>query len=320
MKKSSIGIKERLKKTNPVLYFIILLAIVFSFFSDNYLTLRNLVVILQQGSVLLVVASAATFIIISGGLDLSLGGILTLSGVVTAIAVNAGLPISLCFVIGALTGFVCGAVNGLFISFAGMKPFITTLGTQGVFYGLALALTNSQGIRVSDPSFIFFGDLVKRYIPMAAISCGVIFVAAIFIQNHTRLGRYTFAIGGNEEGARLSGVNVKFWKWFIYSFAGLLTGLGAVILVARLEVADPIVGDSWEFEAIAASILGGTSMNIGKGDVKGTLIGVLLFTMIRSGLNVIRVPSMWQSAIIGTFFILAIIFQVGFSSRRTKKA
>lgn len=303
-----------IKRIPAVLWVVLALVVVFSFFSRNYLTTRNLLILLQQGAVLLVISTAATFVIISGGLDLSLGAVMTLAGVFTALAVNAGFPLPAVVAIGAVTGLACGAVNGVLISYAGMEPFIATLGMQGLLYGISLALTNKEGIPVSDEAFIFIGDLVNRTVPMAAVSCGLIFFLAVFVQNHTLLGRYTFAIGGNEEGARLSGVETRFWKWAIYSFAGFLTGLGAVVLVARLEVADPIVGVQWEFEAIAAAILGGTSLRIGRGDVRGTIVGVMLITIIRSGLNVVRVPSVWQPAIIGTIIILSIVFQVWIST------
>lgn len=312
-------IKTVFKQVPIVTWFVLLMVIVFSFFSDQYLTMRNLRILLQQGSVLLVVASAATFIIISGGMDLSLGGILTLSGVSVALAVNAGLPIILVIIIGAFTGFLCGAFNGLLISYCGMQPFIVTLGTQGIFYGCALAATNRVGIPIYDESFITMGSLINRTIPMAFICCFVLYLFAIFIQNRTRLGRYIYVIGGNSEGGRLSGINIKFWKWLNYAFAGMLTGLAAVILVARLEVADPLVGTKWEFEAIAASIIGGTSMNIGKGSVRGTIVGVALLTVLRSGLNVIRIPSIWQPAIIGVVIIMAIVFQVSISTKEMKK-
>ena len=302
------------RKIPAVLWVVLLLVVVFSFFSRNYLTTRNLLILLQQGAVLLVISTAATFVIISGGLDLSLGAIMTVAGVFTALAVNAGLPIIAVILVGALTGLVCGAINGTLISYAGMEPFIATLGMQGVLYGISLAMTNKEGIPVANERFIFLGDLVNRSIPMAAISCALIFLFAVFVQNHTLLGRYTFAIGGNEEGSRLSGVETRFWKWMIYVFAGFLTGLGAVVLVARLEVADPIVGMQWEFEAIAAAILGGTSLRIGRGDVRGTIVGVMLITIIRSGLNVVRMPSVWQPAIIGTIIILSIVFQVWIST------
>lgn len=312
-------VRSVFKKIPIVVWFIVLLIVVFSLISKQYLTIRNLLILLQQGSVLLVVASAATFVIISGGLDLSLGGVLTLSGVTTALALNAGLPIPVVILVGAFTGVACGAINGVLISYCGLQPFIVTLGTQGVFYGFALVATNKVGIPVSNESFIFLGSLVNKAIPMAAVCCAIIYIFAIIVQDHTRLGRYVFAIGGNAEGSRLSGINTRFWKWVVYTFAGFLTGLAAVILVARLEVADPLVGMKWEFEAIAATILGGTSLNIGRGDVKGTIVGVALLTVIRSGLNVIRIPSLWQPAIIGAVIIIAIVFQVSITSKEMKK-
>ncbi len=312
-------VRSAFKKIPIVVWFILLLVILFSCITDQYLTMRNLLILLQQGSVLLVVSAAATFVIISGGLDLSLGGILTLSGVTVAVALNAGFAIPVAILLGALTGFACGAVNGFLISYCGLQPFIVTLGTQGVFYGFALVATDKVGIPISNEAFIFLGSLINKAIPMAAICCLVIFIFAIVVQDHTRLGRYLFAIGGNVEGARLSGINTRFWRWVVFAFAGFLTGLGACVLVARLEVADPLVGQKWEFEAIAATILGGTSLNIGKGDVKGTVVGVALLTVIRSGLNVIRIPSLWQPAIIGAVIILAIVFQVSITSKEIKK-
>lgn len=308
-----------IKRLPIVMWFVLLLIIGFSFVSEQYLTVRNLMILLQQGAVLLVVASAATYVIISGGLDLSLGGILTASGVTVALALNAGVPIPFVILVGAISGFIFGSLNGFLISYCGLQPFIVTLGTQGVFFGFALVITNRLGIPVANESFIVLGSLVTKVIPMAAICCLIIYIFAIVVQDHTRLGRYLFAIGGNDEGARLSGINTKFWKYMVYAFAGLLVGLAAVVLVARLEVADPLVGVKWEFEAIAATILGGTSLNIGKGDVKGTVIGVALLTVIRSGLNVIRVPSIWQPAIIGVVIIMAIVFQISISTKEMRK-
>lgn len=301
------------------MWVIIALMVYFSFMSGRYLTIRNLVILLQQGAVLAVISAAATVVIISGGLDLSLGGVMTLAGVMCAIALNAGLGVPVSIVTGMVTGTLCGAVTGTLVAVVGMRPFIATLGMQGVLYGVALALTDKEGIPIDEPGFIFLGDLVARYIPMAAISCAVVFAIAIFVQNHTRFGRFVYAIGGNEEGTRLSGVGTSFWKWMVYTYAGTLAGIGGVILAARLEVADPIVGMKWEFEAIAATILGGTSLRIGRGDVRGTLIGVLLITVVRSGLNVARIPSIWQPAIIGTVIIVSIVFQVWISSRELTK-
>lgn len=312
-------VRSILKRVPIVAWFILLLVIIFSLMSKQYLSVRNLLILLQQGSILLVVATGATIVIISGGLDLSAGAILTLSGVTVALSLNAGVPIPIVILIGALTGLLCGAINGILISYCGLQPFIVTLGTQGLFFSLALVTTAKVGIPVSNENFIFIGSLVNNTIPMAAICCLIIFVFAIVVQDRTRLGRYMFAIGGNTEGARLSGINTRFWKWVAYAFAGFLTGLAAVILVARLEVADPLVGQQWEFQAIAAAILGGTSLDIGKGDVKGTVVGVALLTVMRSGLNVVRIPSLWQPAIIGIIIIMAIVFQVSITAKELKK-
>lgn len=313
-------IKSIIKKVPLILWALLVLIIFFSFRSDQYFTLRNLITLLQQGSALLVVASAATFIIISGGLDLSLGAILTVSGITAALCITVGLPIIAAFIAGSLTGFVCGAINGVLISYCKLPPFITTLGTQGIFYGAALLLTNNEGIVIYDEKFLLLGATLNRYIPMAFICCGLLYVFIIIVQDRTRFGRYLFAIGGNAEGARLSGINTAFWKFFVYAFAGLVTGMAAVILTSRLEVADPLVGQKWEFEAIACAIFGGTSMNIGKGDVKGTILGVALLTIVRSGMNVIRIPSIWQPALLGTIMILAIVFQVRMQLVEEKKS
>lgn len=311
-------IKQVLHKIPLLIWFILILIVIFSMRSNQYLTYRNLLILLQQGSVLLIVASAATFVIISGGLDLSLGATLTLGGITAALAVTGGMPILLVFVVGAVTGAACGAINGFFISYCNLPPFITTLGTQGIFYGIALVLTNKEGIVIYDEAFLKIGATLNRKIPMAFICCLILYIIIIFIQDRTRFGRYLYAIGGNAEGARLSGVHTRFWKFMIYVFAGLVTGLAAVILTSRLEVADPIVGKKWEFEAICCAILGGTSMNIGKGDVKGTILGVALLTIIRSGMNVIRIPSIWQPAILGTVLILSIVFEVRASMKEEK--
>jgi len=289
--------------------------IVFGFLSPRFLSFHNIVNLFQQGAVLLVVSAAATLVILSEGLDLSLGGVLTLSGITSVLALNNGVPVALAILIGVLTGLSCGAVTGVLISVCQMPPFIATLGIQGVYYGLSLVLTNSVAILTRNQTFIFFGSRIG-YIPMAAI-CGVsIFVCVLYVFHNTRFGRYVVAIGGNEAGTRLSGVNTVFWKWLIYTVAGGITGLAGVLLASRLEAADPIVGVGWEFDAIAATILGGTSFQKGKGGVAGTALGVLLITVVRNGLNVIGTPSILQPALIGTILIVAIVIQVGISMRK----
>ena len=312
-------ILRRLKSVSPVLWAVIAMAIGFGLISKRYFSLNNFINILQQGAVLLIISSAATVVILSGGLDLSLGGVMTLSGIAAVLALSMKMPVPVAVAAGILMGAVCGAVTGSLIAFCRMPPFIATLGIQGVFYGLALVMTNSQAIFTRNKNFLLLGGKVARYIPMAAVLAAVIFFLVWFVLHHTRFGRYVIAIGGNEAGARLSGVNTTFWKWMVYVFAGLVAGIGGVILASRLEAADPIVGVGWEFDAITATILGGTSFQKGKGDVSGTIIGVLLITVLRNGLNVISTPSMLQPALIGTILIIAIVFQVGFQGKKKVK-
>lgn len=305
-----------LGKISPVLWVVITLMVTFSIISDRYYTPNNFINILQQGAVLLIVSLAATMVILSEGLDLSLGGLLTVSGITTVMSLEAGAPVPVAILVGLLTGIVGGSITGALVSFGKMPPFIATLGMQGVYFGLSLVVTDSVAIFTSNRAFTFLGDKIANYIPMAAIFAGLVFFMVWMVLHHTVFGRYVISIGGNEDGARLSGVNTNFWKWFVYVFAGFVTSIGGVVLAARLEVADPIVGVGWEFEAIAATILGGTSFQKGKGNVTGTIIGVALISVVRNGLNVIGTPSLWQPALIGTIIIMAIVFQVWFVSRK----
>lgn len=301
---------RRVLDTPKVLWVNIALIIGFSLISSHYFTLHNAINIMQQGAVLLVITSAMTVVILSEGLDLSLGAVMTMAGVTTVLALNAGWPVPLAILVGILTGTLLGAITGTLIAVFNMSPFIATLGMQGVIYGFSLALTDSKAIFTDNAAFLVIGARIGKYVPVAAILCGLIFIAVWATLHHTKFGRYVIALGGNEAGARLSGVNTAFWKWFVYVFAGTVTALGGIILTARLEVADPIVGVGWEFDAIAATVLGGTALTRGKGDVSGSILGVLLIMLLRNGMNVVKTPPIWQPALLGTIIILAIAFQV----------
>ena len=289
--------------------------IIFAMISDRYMTVHNMINILQQGSVLLIVSAAMTMVILSEGLDLTLGAVMTMAGIVSVLALRAGWSVPMAVIFGILSGAFMGALTGTLVAIYKMPPFIATLGMQGVIYGFTLAFTNSAAIFTSNPDFIVLGSKIGNYIPVAAIFAAIIFVAVWAILHHTKFGRYTVAIGGNEAGTRLSGVNTTFWKWFVYVFAGIVSAIGGIILAARLEAADPIVGVGWEFDAIAATILGGTSFTKGKGDVSGTVLGVLLITVLRNGMNVVGTPTIWQPALTGTSIIFAIAFQGWMSMR-----
>jgi len=299
-------LKQGFKKIPLILVFILALVVVFSLKTKQYLTYRNLLVLLQQGSVLLIVASSATFIIISGGLDLSLGAILTLSGITAALAVTAGVPIPVVFVVGALTGAVCGLLNGWLISCCGLPPFITTLGTQGIFYGIALVLTNKEGIVIYDEAFLTIGATLNRKIPMAFLCCLVLYIIMILVQDRTRFGRYLFAIGGNEEGARISGVRVNRVKRLVYSLSGLMAAISGIAMAARLGVGQSTAGQSYEMDAIAATVIGGASLSGGSGSIVGAIIGAAIMGVLRNGLVLLDVSAYWQQTVIGAVIILAV--------------
>jgi len=305
---------------------ILLMMTVFTAINPRYLTLDNVVNIVLQNAVLLILALGATLVILSEGIDLSLGSVLTLSGVTCvfvmkrlmesgssdASAMIAGV------MVGLLTGTLMGTITGGLVSIGGMPSFIASLGMMGVGGALSLVLANSTAIYISNPIFSFFGEKLDKfidlplmqYLSMPTFIAVFVFSLVWVMLYHTPFGRCIVAIGGNESGARLSGVNTILWKWMVYVVAGVLAAISGITLAARLEAADSIVGVGWEFDAIAAAILGGTSFARGKGGIGGTVLGVLVIGVTRNGLNVIGVPSLWQPALTGTIIILAIVFEV----------
>lgn len=305
---------------------ILVMMTVFTAINPRYFTLDNVVNIVLQNAVLLILALGATLVILSEGIDLSLGSVLTLSGVTCvyvmkrlmesgssdASAMIAGV------MIGLLTGTLMGTITGGLVSIGGMPSFIASLGMMGVGGALALVLANSTAIYISNPIFSFFGEKLDKfidlplmqYLSMPTFIAVFVFSLVWVMLYHTPFGRCIVAIGGNESGARLSGVNTILWKWMVYVVAGVLAAISGITLAARLEAADSIVGVGWEFDAIAAAILGGTSFARGKGGIGGTVLGVLVIGVTRNGLNVIGVPSLWQPALTGTIIILAIVFEV----------
>ena len=305
---------------------ILVMMTVFTAVNPRYLTLDNVVNIVLQNAVLLILALGATLVILSEGIDLSLGSVLTLSGVTCvfvmkrlmesgssdASAMMAGV------MVGLLTGTLMGTITGALVSIGGMPSFIASLGMMGVGGALALVLANSTAIYISNPIFSFFGEKLDKsidaplmqYLSMPTFIAVFVFSIVWVMLYHTPFGRCIVAIGGNESGARLSGVNTILWKWMVYVVAGVLAAVSGITLAARLEAADSIVGVGWEFDAIAAAILGGTSFVRGKGGIGGTVLGVLVIGVTRNGLNVTGVPSLWQPALTGTIIILAIVFEV----------
>lgn len=313
-KKSEFSIKSALQQ---FLAFgsLILLIIIFSIASSNFFQFSNLVGILLSTAVIGVLALGSTFVIITGGIDLSVGTVMTLSAVMTGVFItNMGLPVYIGIIGGLLTGAVCGLISGVAIARFGIPPFIATLAMMMIAKGLALVISGTKPIYFTQSeSFIKIsqGSELGKLIPGFEIPNAVLifFVAAIIgsiLLTRTILGRYNFAIGSNEEATRLSGVNVRNWKIVIYTLTGVFTGLAGILMASRLNSAQPSLGMGYELEAIAAVIIGGTSLSGGKGTIIGTVIGALIMSVLTNGLRILSVPQEWQTVVVGVVILLAV--------------
>jgi ribose transport system permease protein len=291
------------------------LALVLWALTPHFLTISNLLNIAEQATIIAIIAVGMTFVIITGGIDLSVGSVLAFAGVVMASVLHSGLPLPLALVVGLGAGLLCGLVNGLLITVGRLPPFIATLGMMSVARGAALMFTEGRPISGFSESFrsLATGEVLR--VPAPVIIMIGVYVIAHFVLRRTKLGRYTYAIGGNEEAALLSGINVKLYKTMVYGLAGLLSGLAAILLTARLNSAQPIAGMSYELDAIAATVIGGTSLLGGEGTVVGTLIGALIMAVLRNGLNLLGVSSFIQQIVIGTVIIVAVLIDMALKRR-----
>lgn len=286
---------------------LVALCILFSILSPYFFTTSNLLNVAQQSAIIAVISVGMTFVIITAGIDLSVGSVLAFSGVVMASVLHTGLPIPVGILAGLLIGFGCGMVNGLLVTYGSIPPFIATLGMMSIARGAGLWYTDGRPISGFDDSFRFLATGEVFHIPVPVIIMVIVYVIAHFVLTRTKMGRYTYAIGGNEKAAVLSGINIKFYLNIIYGIAGLLSALAAVMLTARLNSAQPIAGIMYELDAIAATVIGGTSLFGGKGTVIGTLIGALIIGVLRNGLNLLGVSSFIQQIVIGSVIIGAIL-------------
>ncbi|GAB4518177.1 MAG: ABC transporter permease [Anaerolineae bacterium] len=273
-----------------------------------FLTTRNLLSVLQQASINAIIAVGMTYVIISGGIDLSVGSIVALVGVIAAqLMRDANIGPVGGFAVAVSVGILCGVFNGWLITVFKLSPFIATLGTMGIFRGIAMVLAQGRSVYGFDRSFlqIFAGRVGD--VPVSVIV--MILVAVIFwlVLRYTKFGKYTIAIGGNEETAKLAGIPVNRYKLGIYSLGGFLTGIGGALLLARLSSGDPTFGRLFELDAIAATVMGGTSLSGGEGSIAGTIVGALIISLVRNAQNLYNVPGFWQEFIVGSVIVLAVM-------------
>jgi len=298
---------------------LIVIVIVFSLLSPNFLQFDNVVGILIATTVNGILALGVTFVIISGSIDLSVGTVMTLSAVMTAVFITVWqLPVPVGIVAGIATGGLAGLVNGVLVARLKIPSFIATLGMLNVAKGLALVISGLKPIYFNDtPEFnrAAMGSVVGGIVPGLEIPnlVVVLFVSALaasLILSKTILGRFTFALGSNEEAARLSGVNVDAWKMAVFTVCGLFSGVAGVLIGARLNSAQPSLGQGYELDAIAAAVIGGTSLSGGEGSILGTVIGAFIISTLTNGLRILSVPQEWQTVVTGGIVIVAVYLDI----------
>ncbi len=307
--------------TQRVLAFaaLIILIIGFSLGSENFLQFRNISGIFLATAVNGILALGVTFVIITGGIDLSIGTVMTFAAVMMGVFITDwGWPVEIGILGGVLAGGLAGLINGFVIAKMKVPPFVATLGMMYIAKGLSLIIaelapiyfTSVEGFQAIATGSIL-GNLIPGFnIPNAVLIMFAAGIVSSFILFKTTLGRYTFAIGSNEEATRLSGVNVDRWKILVYTVSGLLAGLGGVVMSARVNSAQPSLGQGYELDAIAAVVIGGTSLSGGEGSIVGTIIGAFVISVLTNGLRIMSVPQEWQIVITGCIIIVAVYFDM----------
>jgi ribose transport system permease protein len=295
-------------RKNPALVGFIFLFILLSIFTNSFFNISNIVNVLRQVSIMAILGFGMTMVIISGGIDLSVGSIFALSAVVMASIVKEG-KVLLGIIVGLLIGAIMGLFNGIVISKGKIQPFIVTLATMTIGRSLTLAYTQGIPISLFPNSFRFIGRGDVFGIPVPVIIMFGVFFLVLYILKKTKLGLYIYSIGGNEEATKLSGVNVDRYKIIVYTISGIFSAVSAMILTARLNSAQPTFGQGYELDAIATVVLGGASLSGGSGEVLGTLFGALLLGTINNGMNLMNISPFYQDLVKGAIILLAVLLE-----------
>ncbi len=275
--------------------------------SEYFVTVKNLFNVLRQISTNLLLACGMTMVIILGGIDLSVGSVIALSGVLAAGGVvRYNLPIVPAMLLGVLIGIIFGLFNGFVISKTTIPPFIVTLATMNIARGLAGVYTGGSPVRVVTKEWQWIGAGYVAGVPVPVIIMIIVFIVSLLIINRTKMGRYIYAVGGNNLAATYSGINVSTVKFFVYTYSGIMAGIAGIILASRMYSGQPTAGEGAEMDAIAAVVVGGTSMAGGSGKLGGTLIGALIIGILNNGLNLMNVNSFWQTVVKGIVILLAV--------------
>lgn len=302
--------KTKLSKAKPLLG-LILIVVVVSIISPNFLSKGNLLTVLRQTSINAIIAAGMTFVILTAGIDLSVGSILGFSGAICAYLLTNGTNVFISFLAAILVGALFGLFNGVVITKGKVQPFIATLATMILLRGATMVFTNGKPIAVKGESatkilrYIARGDILG--IPVAVIMMVIIFAICYHILHNTKYGRHIYAVGGNEQAALLSGVNTDRVKMLAYMISGILASIAGIIVLARLSSAQPTAGDGYELDAIAAVVLGGTSLAGGQGAILGTIVGALIIGILNNALNLLDVQSYYQMIVRAIVILIAVL-------------
>lgn len=305
-------LQQLLTSLPGAVYLLVLASVVLGFSTPNFFSTSNLTNIALQVAVLVIVALGMTLVILTEGIDLSLGPLLGLCGVVMALLTVNGWPLWFGMFVSIAIAVVFGFVNGALVSYVLLPPFIVTLGTFGIAQSIATMLTAGDSVTRLPAGLRWFNDGIFLGLPVPLIVTILLFAFTWALLYRTQFGRFVFAIGGNKQALILAGINARFYQMLVYVFAAVMTAIASFIMTARMNAAHPTIGIGLEFDAIAAVILGGTSFEKGRGGITGTLIGAFAVGVLRNGLNLLGVAAEWQVAIIG----LIIISAVGLDSLR----
>lgn len=303
--------KLKLGRESGIITALIVLVIIFGILDPIYLSTSNMIDIIKQSTINGLLAIGMTLVIITGGIDLSVGSTFAIAIVSVGKFLNAGINIYLAVFLGLLIGFILGAVNGIIITKIKLQPFIVTLGTMSVYRGISYIITN--GWPVLDISEVFrkmFDGDISDTIPISVIILLSVAIIIYILLKYSKFGSYIYALGSNEESTKLSGVDVDFNKTIAYGLCGVCAALSGIILLARLGTGEPTAGIGYELNAIAATAVGGASLSGGRGTIFGTILGTLLLSALRVGLIVIGVDSFWQFIATGIIIIIAASFEI----------
>lgn len=305
--KKQISFKEVLSKYGILFALVLIYVIVSVLTKGNFIDVNNQMNVFRQVSINGILAIGMTFVCLTGGIDLSVGAVVAFTGFIAANTYKAGMGILLSFVFALLVGIAFGALSGYFVAIHDLAPFIVTLGVQTIARGLTYIYSDGMPVSQFDEKFMTIGKGSFIGVPIPVWILLITFLIAAFILYKLKVGRYLFAVGGNETAAAYSGVNVKRVKFFAYIASGFLSALAAVVLTSRVSAALPQAGQAYESDAIAAVVIGGTSLAGGKGKLWGTIVGVLIIGVISNGLDLLSVSSYVQQVIKGAIIIGAVL-------------